>query len=256
MVALDQRESLRTMMATDRGIEPAAVPDADLARFKLAAMRTLAPLATGVLIDRHYVLDQVLADPPACGLIVAVDRLVQPPGKAVEDTYLDEDVDVRTLASAGVAALKLLVIWREDGQRERRLAMAAEFVRRCASAGLASVLEAVVRPGDPELIVAATGVLTALRPSIYKVQVPLAGKGNIGPWCEKINDASEVPWVVLSQGVEMADFPSAVRAACAAGASGFLAGRAIWRDCVTDLAALDTRARDRLAGLRVCARLR
>ncbi len=41
-----------------------------------------------------------------------------------------------------------------------------------------------------------------------------------------------VPWVVLSQGVARDDFPAAVRAACRAGASGMLAGRAIWSDLV------------------------
>jgi sulfofructosephosphate aldolase len=37
---------------------------------------------------------------------------------------------------------------------------------------------------------------------------------------------------VLSQGVERDDFPAAVRAACRGGASGFLAGRALWSDVV------------------------
>jgi sulfofructosephosphate aldolase len=37
-----------------------------------------------------------------------------------------------------------------------------------------------------------------------------------------------VPWVVLSQGVEPADFPRAVEASCKGGASGMLAGRAVW----------------------------
>ena len=40
------------------------------------------------------------------------------------------------------------------------------------------------------------------------------------------------PWVVLSQGVERDRFEPAVRAACLEGASGFLAGRALWSDVV------------------------
>jgi sulfofructosephosphate aldolase len=38
--------------------------------------------------------------------------------------------------------------------------------------------------------------------------------------------------VVLSQGVERDDFPAAVGAAGRGGASGFLAGRALWSDVV------------------------
>ena len=37
-----------------------------------------------------------------------------------------------------------------------------------------------------------------------------------------------MPWVVLSQGVAADDFPAAVEASCKGGASGFLAGRALW----------------------------
>jgi sulfofructosephosphate aldolase len=38
--------------------------------------------------------------------------------------------------------------------------------------------------------------------------------------------------VVLSQGVDPADFPRAVEAACKGGASGTLAGRAVWTPAV------------------------
>jgi sulfofructosephosphate aldolase len=41
-----------------------------------------------------------------------------------------------------------------------------------------------------------------------------------------------VPWVVLSQGVPQDEFPAAVEAACRGGASGFLAGRALWTNAL------------------------
>jgi sulfofructosephosphate aldolase len=39
---------------------------------------------------------------------------------------------------------------------------------------------------------------------------------------------------VLSQGVDPADFPAAVEAACKGGASGMLAGRAVWTATLAD----------------------
>jgi sulfofructosephosphate aldolase len=39
---------------------------------------------------------------------------------------------------------------------------------------------------------------------------------------------------VLSNGVEAADFPVAVEAACRGGASGMLAGRAVWTATLAD----------------------
>ena len=52
-------------------------------------------------------------------------------------------------------------------------------------------------------------------------------------FCENLDAASEVPWVILSAGVDMDEFAENVRLATAAGASGFLCGRAIWQDCIT-----------------------
>ena len=61
--------------------------------------------------------------------------------------------------------------------------------------------------------------------------MPLEGNGDraeIAARAREIDAALPVPWVVLSQGVAPDDFPSAVEACCRGGASGFLAGRALW----------------------------
>ena len=231
MVAMDQRESLRTMLA-DRGHDPT---DERMARFKVAVARELAPHASGFLMDRYYGLDQVASlVPPSCGLILAVDALVQEPGGPVEDTALDIDADVPAAKTVGSVALKLLVIWRDDDRRPQRVELARSFIELAAEHGLLSVLEPVVRVADDEreeAIVTAALELGSLRPSLYKCQVPLAGRGDpavITRHARRVDDALQCPWVVLSQGVDPTDFPSAVEAVCKAGASGVLAGRAIW----------------------------
>jgi sulfofructosephosphate aldolase len=224
MVAMDQRESLRTMLR-DHGHQPT---DVRVERFKVAVAAQLAPHASGFLIDR----DHLTAVEPFVphGLILAVDRLVQEPGGPVEDTALAEDADVTPC----VVALKLLVIWRDDERRGERLELARRFVELAASRGLLSVLEPVVRvPADEreDAIVEAARELGATRPSLYKCQVPLEGRGDpheITERARKVDAALPCPWVVLSQGVDPDDFPAAVRAACEGGASGFLAGRALW----------------------------
>lgn len=257
MVAMDQRESLRAMLGA---YTPAPVPDSDLTKFKLAVATELGPYASGFLIDRTYGFDQVLADqllPPSCGLILAADRLQHPPeGGPVVETALDEEINPAHVRERGVAAMKLLLVWRPDEHRDARLAMAAEFVRRCESAGLLSILEGVVRPGSDQefdrLQLEAAAELAALRPSLYKAQVPRRGvdEVQVGRVSERISAAVPVPWVVLSQGVQIDAFPRAVRAACHAGASGFLAGRAIWSDTLADpTPLLRSRAVDRLKRL-------
>lgn len=222
MVAMDQRESLRTMFR-EHGHHAS---DERVARFKQAVARELAPHASGFLIERELL--EVVAPHVPHGLILAVDVLGQDEGAPVEDTSLDEDA----APQAAVDALKLLVIWRDDERRAERVEMSRRFVELAASQGVLSVLEPVVRHDDREwAIVEAAAELGSTRPSLYKCQVPLEGKGDLDSitrHARAIDAALPCPWVVLSQGVAANDFPGAVRAACRGGASGFLAGRALW----------------------------
>lgn len=235
MVAMDQRESLRTMLA-EHGHD---ATDQRIVQFKLAVTRELSPHASALLVDSEYgwfariVSERLVA--PSCGLIMAVDALDQQPGGVVEDTSLDEKVDVAAAAAAGVAALKLLVIWRDDAERAQRIEMSQAFSELAHRHGLLAVLEPVVRGPegfDREVsIVEAAQELSVTGCDLYKCQVPLAGKGDpaeIVRWAREIDAATVCPWVVLSQGVDPADFPAAVEAACKGGASGMLAGRAVW----------------------------
>jgi sulfofructosephosphate aldolase len=238
MVAMDQRESLRTMLA----VHHQSVDSERMVRFKLAAARELGPYASGFLIDRHYGFDELVGQrllPPTCGLILAADALEQPPGGAVEETELDDGVDAGAARDAGAVALKLLVVWRDDERRAQRVETASRFVERARASGLLSVLEPVVRgPAgfDREsAIVEAASELGPVGCDLYKCEVPTHGEGDgdeITAWCRRIDEVVPCPWVVLSQGVQPDRFPAAVEAACRGGASGMLAGRAIWTDAL------------------------
>jgi sulfofructosephosphate aldolase len=214
MVAMDQRESLRTMFR-DRGFDDS---DERMRIFKTAVAHELAPHASGFLIEPQFVEDVRPLVPR--GLILAVDLLEQERGGIVEDTRLDEVDEVPD----GVVALKLLVIWRDDERRGERIEMCERFVALAARHGVMSVLEPVVR--EDRQIAEAARELGATRPSLYKCQAPR--QGDVVERCREITEVVPVPWVVLSQGVPPDEFPLAVENACTGGASGFLAGRALW----------------------------
>jgi sulfofructosephosphate aldolase len=258
MVAMDQRESLRHMFDIAGHGRPA---DDILIDFKVAVAEELGPYASGFLADRQFGFDRVSAAVPAStGLILAVDALDQADGGPVEDTALDEDA-VAAIPD-GVDALKLLLIWRRDARRETRVELAAQFIEVARANGVLSVLEPVVRaaPGEERFdadaaIREAARELSALHPDLYKAQVPLAGEGDEAQQraaSAELNACMAGPWVVLSQGVERDRFAGAVRAACLEGASGFLAGRALWSDVVgsSDVRSeLRRRSVDRLTAL-------
>ena len=214
MVAMDQRESLRTMFR-EHGHDDS---DERVRLFKTAVARELAPHASGFLIEPDFVADVRPLVPR--GLIMAVDLLDQERGGIVEDTQLDEIDELPD----GVVALKLLVIWRDDDRRRERIEMCERFVALAQRHGVLSVLEPVVR--EDHQILDAARELGATRPSLYKAQAPRAG--DVVARCREITEALPVPWVVLSQGVPRDEFPQAVENACKGGARGFLAGRALW----------------------------
>src|SRR5262249_51819159 len=70
--------------------------------------------------------------------------------------------------------------------------------------------------------------------------------------CEAVNAECMVPWALLSGGVDYATFVKQARIACEAGASGVIAGRAIWGEAV----ALQGRERSKFIRETAAARMR
>lgn len=239
MLAIDQRESLRTMMAATR---EGPVTDQDLVDFKTAASRALTPFASAVLLDRQYGLEAAAAS--SAPLILAADILHQMPGGPVTDASLDAALTVDMIHEVNAAALKMLVPWLPDS-RQKAIDLAAAFMDLCRAAGVPGIVEGVVRPADiaewsdaarDEAIVQAASDLAAVRPDLYKAEVPSYGRGdtaNITAISREVTKVLDCPWVVLSSGVHADDFPGAVLACKEGGASGFLAGRAVWADAFT-----------------------
>lgn len=242
MLAVDQREAMRAMFAAFQD-EP--VTDEQVTAFKLAATRTLTPYASAVLLDRQFVLDRAIEEgavDPSCALIAAADHFIPSADEFVADVEIDEAVDPATYRERGAKALKLLVIYRPDVDPAVRVDMVGRFVDRCRSAGLVSIIEPVSRAplggGDWDWdagVLAAVTELGSLGADLYKAEVPLRGQGDpdeIRRRCAAITERVGSPWVVLSSGVPQDVFPSAVELACREGASGFLAGRAVWQSCI------------------------
>lgn len=266
MLALDQRESLRTLLADSA--HPS--DDEDLIAFKVEVARALSPGASGILLDRDYGLPAAAAVQviePECGLIVAVDRLLQRPGGPLEASELDRAAMTSGLRLLGAAALKFLVIWRPDDPVEPRGAMVRDFIDGCRALGLLSVLEGLVQvpagtsaAGFDAAILGAATEFASARPDLYKTHVPTLGAGDAAEITARSGELTAVldcPWVVLSAGVPVDRFPAAVAAACAGGASGFLAGRGVWGPSIATsdpVADLSTAARGRFAELATIAR--
>ena len=243
MVAVDQREALRGMFAAHQSTP---VPDSQLTQFKVDVARELSPFASALLVDQEFGIDAIIdqkALAPTCGLIAAADLLVGPAGGAATDTAVDPDVDPLRMRDIGSVGLKFLVLWRNDESPESRLKLVDEFNQLCAKSGLPSIIEVIVKPPtdssrsfdrEEEVIIAAREAST-WSADLYKAEVPFHGEGDplaITRNAQRITEAVGTPWVVLSNGVKAPFFADAVKACAQGGASGFLAGRAVWADIV------------------------
>ena len=243
MLAVDQREAMRTMFSAAAVKGP--VTDQHLTDFKVNAAKILSPFASAILVDQQFCYRQILeqqAVAKSCATIVAADDFIPGNGIPVDSVRIDKNIDPQALKRDGAKALKLLVLWRSDEDSQQRLQMVHEFNQLCHSQGLLSIIEPVVRPprrGDKfdreQAILDAAKELGDSGADLYKVEMPLYGKrtqSELLAAAQKLNDQISMPWVILSSGVDEKLFPRAVRIAMQAGASGFLAGRAVWSTVV------------------------
>ncbi|MGX9310138.1 aldolase [Pantoea ananatis] len=243
MLAVDQREAMRLMFAAAGASLP--VSDRVLTEFKVNAASVLSPYASAILVDQQFCFPHIVerqAIAPGCGLIVAADEFISGNGIPVDSVTIDNNVDPAVVKRDGAKALKLLVLWRSDEDPQQRLDMVKAFNTRCHRHGLLSIIEPVVRPprrGDrfdrEQAILDAATELGNSGADLYKVEMPLYGKGkqsDLLAAAQKLNDRIAMPWVILSSGIDEKLFPRAVRVAMQAGASGFLAGRAVWSSVI------------------------
>ncbi len=271
MFALDHRNNLR------HALNPAA-PDSvtyeQLAPFKQHLTTVMSPTATGILLDPQFgtapaIANNILAR--STGLLIALEKTgyVGQPTARRSQTLPDWSID--KIARLGADGVKLLVYYHPEApnaaEQEQLVAQVAES---CQAHDLPFFLEPLSFSLDPNLkklpssakravVVETARRLTLLGVDVLKAEFPLniADEKDETVWaeaCEELSQASAAPWVLLSAGVNFAEFARQTTIACQAGASGVLVGRAVWKEAVSLPEAerdtfLRTVATDRMAQL-------
>jgi tagatose 1,6-diphosphate aldolase len=228
--AVDHRDSLRTLLVK-RGLP---IPDDDrLVALKLEIAAALAPVATVVLLDVEYGAAQALAGgalPGTTALAIALEAQGYGDTAASPRTSFLTGWSAEAAARLGASACKLLLPYRADveDQAHAQDDVVRAAVAACRAAAVALVLEPIVY-GEPagfgDLVVAGARRLARLGPDVLKLQYP--GSPEL---CAELDAAcgSAVPWVLLGGGVDGDTLNRQLVQACAAGASGFIAGRTLW----------------------------
>ncbi|MGQ9573351.1 MAG: tagatose 1,6-diphosphate aldolase [Dehalococcoidia bacterium] len=186
-------------------------------------------------------------------------------------TNLIEGWSVEKAQRAGADAVKLLLYYHPDGSEEVRRyqeELVQQVGEECEQTSMPFLLELVSYALEeastntdefarkkPDLVIRSAREFSA---SMYKVDVLklefpadlkrtrefCAGAfdgqerravyqlSEVREFCRQLNEAAGMPWVILSAGVGIEEFLAQVELATEAGASGFLCGRAIWKDAV------------------------
>jgi tagatose 1,6-diphosphate aldolase len=269
MLAIDQRAPLFGPIAEKRGTKVA--PFDDVARVKQILAKNLAAQASAVLVDPFHGYGRAIAEiPPHKGLILAYEHHATDNTPGGRKTDPIPNWGVGAIRKIGGDAVKVLVWHRHDAAPEVRAHQEA-FVRAageaCRAHDITHLLEVLVYPlpGEDNAAFEARRtdlVIEAIRPftapeygvDIFKLEPPGAIKGvpdPDGPEAAAQQSAYDRmakmlprPWVMLSAGAGMTDFVRSMRYACRAGASGYLAGRAIWADAFTKFPDFDAMDRE------------
>ena len=248
MIAMDQRGSLQKMLHPEN---PKATSYAEMEAVKLGVTEALAPHASGYLLDPEFGVGPAVNRfvlPGRTGLLVSLETSGYEKQGNWRLTTLLEGWSVEKVKRLGASAAKLLLFFNPDSPREivdHQLKIVKTVADECRRLDLAFVCEPMsyaVDTTDEEFahkkadtIIRTAEVLSPLGFDVLKAEFPGDPKVTPDPDelrknCERLTRATKVPWVVLSAGADFDVFRGLVDHACRGGASGFLAGRAIWKD--------------------------
>lgn len=244
-IACDQRGGMRTLLAADPEAQK-AITDADLGKVKSDIVQFLAAHASAVLLDPICAVPGVVTEgtlPRDVALLIGLDASgFDTDASGYRLSRLAKGIGARQVRELGGTAGKIMVYLRSDrpAANEHNLKILRHCIDDFAKEDVLLVVEFLTYALDgedkaeyaarlPELVEG--GVRISLDCGAKLLKVPYPGTAES---CARINAmVGDVPWTILSAGVDHSTFLGQVKTAVATGASGVIAGRALWKDCIS-----------------------
>ncbi|RWO61704.1 tagatose-bisphosphate aldolase [Mesorhizobium sp.] len=244
-IACDQRGGMRSLLAADPE-EQAKITDDMLGDTKSDITRYLASQASCVLLDPLCAVPRVVDDGVLSrdtALLIGLDASgfdVSPAGYRL--SRLVPGIGARRVRELGGTGGKIMVYLRPDRPEanEHNVAILRQCIADFAQEDLLLVVEFLTYQLEAESHEEYTakipwlveeGTRTSLECGAKVLKLPYPGTPEA---CARISSmAGEVPWAVLSAGVNHATFLGQVEIAMRNGASGVIAGRSLWKDCIS-----------------------
>jgi tagatose 1,6-diphosphate aldolase len=250
VLALDHRGTLiKAMGLNETGLDLYS----QVRDFKFLTIKYLLPHATAVLIDPQFGGAEAIARgiiPGSKGLMVTLESSGY---KGESTARLNEIIpgwSAAKIKRMGASAIKFKIDYHPDAGKVTQ--QMEEIVTRvsaeAASLDIPLLLEPVSYSIDAKVkkesveyahqrpaIILETAHRLGPLVDVLKLEFPHDASFNMDEkeWekaCAEITRTSPVPWVLLSAGVEYDIFKKQAKVACQAGASGYVAGRAIFQE--------------------------
>lgn len=265
MLAVDQRPPIKNLIAERRGVHTA--PYDDVCAVKAMLTDELASMCSAVLLDPHYAYPAAVHRvSPAQGLVLTLEDSLFVEDEGGRRSKSIDDWSVDKIKRAGGDAVKLLAWYRPDASaavREHQQEYVAGIGSACRKFDIPFVFELLVYPllgstdhttdyiehpgkrAEDVLQSVATFAAPDYGVDLFKLESPwpaadvpdLDAPGENDAVLEQVRShfrelgrLADRPWVMLSAGATKEQFRRVLQFAYDAGASGYLAGRAIWWD--------------------------
>jgi len=265
--AMDQRGSLMSSIAKEKGIDKKAVTPEMMSEFKQAVVRILTPHASAILLDPEYGLEAAKVRAKNAGLLLAYENSGYDNTRPGRLPDLLDIWSAHRIAAAGADCVKILLYYTPFDPphiNDIKHAWVERIGAECTAVDIPFFLEFVgyVEGGDEKGIEFARKKPEVVRGSmeefskpqyavdVLKVEVPVnmafvAGtascKGEAAYSREEAKEqfrraaaAAKKPFIYLSAGVSNETFTETLDLASESGVnfSGVLCGRATWKDAI------------------------
>jgi tagatose 1,6-diphosphate aldolase len=265
-LAIDQRKSLRRMIAEAAGISISDISDKQLGQFKKSVTRILTRHASAVLIDPEFGEEAFDERAPGCGLLITYECDGYENPRPHRMLALMPGQSVRRLRDMGADGIKILLSYTpfdDAAANDEKCAMIERVGSECATLDMPFFLEPVGY--DPAGLDPRSAEFARMKPEVVirsmeefskdiynvdvlKVEFPVNTsfvEGTAVYEGERVHSRQEAlayfreadavarrPYIYLSAGVSAPHFLESLGMAGEAGArySGVLCGRATWQD--------------------------
>jgi tagatose 1,6-diphosphate aldolase len=275
--AMDQRGSLKSAIAKDKGVDKNAITPQMLEEFKTAVVRVLTPYASAILLDPEYGLAAAKTRAKNAGLLLAYENSGYDNTRPGRLPDLLDIWSVPRLVAAGADCIKILLYYSPFDPphiNDVKHAWIERIGGECVASDVPFFLEFVgYEEGSdekgleyarkkPEVVARSMEEFSKpeYKVDVLKVEVPVnmafvagskACKGDAAYTREQAKDhfrraasIAKKPFIYLSAGVSNEVFNESLELAAEAGVkfSGVLCGRATWKDGIPIYAKQGVRA--------------